>query len=125
MVFGLKITRTCHQAKIATRFQTALVVLIAPKVCTVGFFNMMNPNLQSYLVFDHSRDNFQRQWWHDLQVRNIGTNTWVTADNQTVMERLEFSEPLHKPTEASQHEESMDDVQESHAGNGNANAHNL
>ena len=34
MVLELKITCTCHQAKIAICGQTPLVALIAPKICT-------------------------------------------------------------------------------------------
>ena len=55
MVLGLKITSTCHQTKIAICCQTPLVVPIAPKICTRGFFNMLNPSLQSDLLSDYSR----------------------------------------------------------------------
>ena len=56
MELELKITCTCHRAKIAICCQTPLVAPIAPKICTGGFFNMLNPNLPSVLNFDHSRN---------------------------------------------------------------------
>ena len=42
MELELKITCTCHRAKIAICCQTPLVAPIAPKICTGGFFNMLN-----------------------------------------------------------------------------------
>ena len=50
----LKITCTCHQAKIAICCQKPLVAPIASKLCTGGFLNMLNPNLPSDLLSDHS-----------------------------------------------------------------------
>ena len=44
MVLELKITYTCHQAKIAVCCQTPLVALFARKICTKGFFSVLNPN---------------------------------------------------------------------------------
>ena len=58
MVLGLKITCTCHPAKIAVCCRTPLDVPIAPKTCTEGistWADMLNPNLKSVLLFDHSR----------------------------------------------------------------------
>ena len=54
MELEMKITCTCHQAKITICCQTPLVTPIAPKICTGGFFNMLNPNLPSDLLSDHS-----------------------------------------------------------------------
>ena len=54
MELELKITCTCHQAKNKICCQTPLVAPIAPKICTGGFFNMLNPNLPSDLLSDHS-----------------------------------------------------------------------
>ena len=54
MELELKITCTCHQAKIAMCCQTPLVAPIAPKICAGGFFNVLNPNLPSDLLCDYS-----------------------------------------------------------------------
>ena len=54
MELELKITCTCHQANTAICCQIPLVAQIASKICAEGFFSMLNPNLQSYLFFDHS-----------------------------------------------------------------------
>ena len=54
MELELKITCTCHQAKNKICCQTPLVAPIAPKICTGGFFNMLNPNLPSDLLSDYS-----------------------------------------------------------------------
>ena len=35
---------------------TPLVATIAPKICTGGFFNMLDPNLPLDLLSDHSRN---------------------------------------------------------------------
>ena len=60
MELELKITCTCHQAKMAICYQTPLVAPIAPKICTWGFFNMLSPNLPSDLLPDHfSNTSFQ------------------------------------------------------------------
>ena len=53
MELEMKIIKS-HQAKITICCQTPLVTPIALKICTVGFFNMLNPNLQSDLFSDHS-----------------------------------------------------------------------
>ena len=54
MELELKFTCTCHQAKIAICCQTPLVAPIASKICTGAFLNMLNSNLPSYLLSDHS-----------------------------------------------------------------------
>ena len=46
MVLGLKITCTCHQAKIAICCQMPVVALIAPKFCTGKNSNMLKSNWQ-------------------------------------------------------------------------------
>ena len=51
MLLRMKITCTCHQAKMAMCCQLPN----APKICTVELFNMLNPNLQSDLLSDNSR----------------------------------------------------------------------
>ena len=51
----LKITCTCNQAKIAIWCQMPLFALIPLEIGTWGVFNMLNPNLQSDLLFGHSR----------------------------------------------------------------------
>ena len=50
----LKITCTCHQAKIERCCQTSMVAPIAQKNCTGGLFNILNPNLPSDLLAAHS-----------------------------------------------------------------------
>ena len=55
MVPGLKITCTSPQAKIVICCQMPLVAQIAPKNCTGWFSIMLNPNLQSDFLSDHSR----------------------------------------------------------------------
>ena len=50
----LKITCTCHQAKIERCCQTSMVAPIAQKNCTGRLFNILNPNLPSDLLADHS-----------------------------------------------------------------------
>ena len=50
----MEITCTCHQAKIAICCQTPLVAPIALKICTRGFFSMLNQKLPSDLLSDHS-----------------------------------------------------------------------
>ena len=68
MVLELKITCACHQAKIAICCQTPLVAPIAPKICTGRFFNIMNPNLPSDLLSDHSRNtSFKTSHLHNKQ----------------------------------------------------------
>ena len=54
MELEMKITCTCHQAKISICCQTPTVTPIAPKTCSWGFFNMLNLNFQSDLFYDHS-----------------------------------------------------------------------
>ena len=54
MELEMKISCTCHQAKITICCQTPLVTPIAPKICTGGFFYMLNPNLPSDLFSDNS-----------------------------------------------------------------------
>ena len=49
MELKLKITCTCHQAKIEKCCQTPLVAPMAQKIC-----KMLNPNLPSYSLSDHS-----------------------------------------------------------------------
>ena len=60
MELELKITCNCHQVTIAKCCQMPLVATIAPKVCIMGFFILLNPNLipnlQSDLLFDRSRN---------------------------------------------------------------------
>ena len=56
MELELKITCTCHRAKIAICCQTPLVTPTAPKICTGKFFNMLNPNLPLLLLFAYSRN---------------------------------------------------------------------
>ena len=53
MELELKITCTCHLAKITICCQTPLVAPIAPKICK-GVFNTLNPNFPSDLLSDHS-----------------------------------------------------------------------
>ena len=68
----LKITCMCHQAKIATCGQTPLVAPIAPKNCTGGFFDMLNPNLPSDLLSDHSSNtNFKQGLLLHCHFRNF------------------------------------------------------
>ena len=45
----------CHQVKIVLCCQMPLVVPISWKICTWGFFHMLNSNLQSDLLSDHSK----------------------------------------------------------------------
>ena len=66
MELEMKITCTCHQAKITICCQTPLVTPIAPKICTRGFFNMLNPNLPSDLLSDHSSPWKTDTWWVQL-----------------------------------------------------------
>ena len=47
MVLGMKITCMCHPVKTVICCQMPLVALHAPKFCTGGLFNMLNPNLLS------------------------------------------------------------------------------
>ena len=54
MELELKITCTCHQAKIAICCQMPLVAPIASEIAQGGFLNMLNPNLPSDLLSDHS-----------------------------------------------------------------------
>ena len=54
MELELKITCTCHLAKTTICRKTPLIAPIAPKICTEGFFNMLNPDLPSNLLSDHS-----------------------------------------------------------------------
>ena len=54
MELELKITCTCHHAKIEICCQTPLAAPIAPKIYTGEFFDMLNPNLLSDLLSDHS-----------------------------------------------------------------------
>ena len=42
----------CHQAKITICCKTPLVAPIAPKICTWGFFNMLNPIWHTDLLSD-------------------------------------------------------------------------
>ena len=55
----LKVTCTCHRAKIIICCQTQLVAPIAPKICVGGSLNMLNPNLASDLLSGHSRNTIQ------------------------------------------------------------------
>ena len=54
MELELKITCTSHGAKIEICYQTPLAAPIAPKFTQGGFFDMLNPNLPSDLLSDHS-----------------------------------------------------------------------
>ena len=54
MEIELKITCTRHQAKVAICCQMSLFAPIAQKICTLGFINMLNPNLPSDLLSEHS-----------------------------------------------------------------------
>ena len=54
MELEMESTCTCHQAKIAICCQTPLVAPIALKICTWGFFSMLNPNLPSDLLSEYS-----------------------------------------------------------------------
>ena len=62
MELEMKLTCVCHQAKITICCQTPPNTPISPKICTRGFFNMLNPNLLSDLLSDHpSNTSFKRQ----------------------------------------------------------------
>ena len=52
MELEMKITCACHQVKITICCETPPVAPIAPKICTEGFFNMLNPNLPSAMLSD-------------------------------------------------------------------------
>ena len=56
MELELKITCTCHQAKITICCQTPLVAPIALKICRVEVSTWLNPDVQSDLLSDHSRN---------------------------------------------------------------------
>ena len=56
MELELKITGTCHQAKIIICCQTPQVAPGAPNICARGFFNMLKPNFPADLLSDHSRN---------------------------------------------------------------------
>ena len=80
MELELKITCTCHQAKIAICCQTPLVAPIASKICTEGFLNMLNPNLPSDLLSDHSSNtSFKRSFFLCLCCARNATLSNCTA----------------------------------------------
>ena len=56
MVLEWKITCTCYQAKLEKCCQTPPVAPIAPNISTGEFVNTLNPDLQSDLISDHSRN---------------------------------------------------------------------
>ena len=99
MELELKITCTCHQAKIPICCQTPLVAPIALKICTRGFFSALNPKLQSDLLSDHSSNTSFKT--AQLEIPQPLNNTYVNESKNschsyhTQMSKV-FTQPLDR-----------------------------
>ena len=68
---------TCHQAKTTISSQTPVVAPISPKTCTGRFSSMLNPNLPSDLLSDHSRNTSLKHPMNVSSVLLYNNKTWT------------------------------------------------
>ena len=93
MELELKIPCACHQAKIAICCQKPLVAPIAPKICTGEFFSILNPNLPSDLLSDHSSNASFKVYSLKFSLKPL---SWASETNNSFWEFRRHKNTINK-----------------------------